>query len=491
MGLELANQFLEKGNPAPLYLESSARILDLAKRQTSDAIGELLVAVLANMIQHPTEEQSKILANWARAYIGECVMNLDPALREFQETKLINKTFILDTDFALRCIIKEHPSHKLDLTLLERLNDLGCRLIIPPAVVKECVTHVTLALSNYSKFKGISLMGLTPEFVYTKVNNIFVQGYYYGIKGLVIPPKWTFQDYLDNYYDAEDPTRFFNNVMEGILPPKVETIDPESLLVKGPPDPSMIEEVRTELLKLLEKSPKSESRTAEQRQQLALTDARIFVAALQLNSEHEDQTKGCILGRACYVITDSGRYLRAAKELKIRDVVTTRPQQLVTLFELMAGPMADDAAIVQLFDNPMLYHAVEEVWDDVRILLNNGIGLSGKSLARLRWDLDIKLHERISALKLAEERAEEEGASVDIDGGDREYVQLLEDATSLGYPSHKLLESLNEALAQAKNDAETQRISKEQLQEKLDLFSTEIDHFGKKKQRYLRRIMKK
>ena len=43
------------------------------------------------------------------------------------------------------------------------------------------------------------------------------------------------------------------------------------------------------------------------------------------------------------------------------------------------------------------------------MLVSSGIGLVGKKLVRLRWDLDKALHSRISALQTADERAEAEG----------------------------------------------------------------------------------
>jgi hypothetical protein len=488
MGLELANRFLEEGIPTPLYLDASSRILGLAKHQISEPLGELLVAALANVIQQPDAEQSQILASWARAYVGACVMNLDPVLREFQETRLRGKTFILDTDFVLRCVIREHPRHAAYLVLVQRLSALGCRLIIPQAVIDECIIHAMLAAPNYNYF-GSSLMGMTTEFVHRKVNNIFVQGYYYGRNGLLLPAKWTFRDYLSNYYEPDSPHRFFSGVIAEKLPSTIQTMDPAVLLAEEPPE-SLVEAVKAELLRLLKSSPKSEHRTSEQTEQLAYTDARLFVTALQLNSDQAGQDTRRILGGACYVITNSSRYLRAARTLNIRDVVSTRPQQLVTLLELIAGPIVDDVSFVRLFENPLLNYAVEAVWDDVRVLLSNGIGLTGRSLARLRWDLDEALHERISALKRADEKAEAAGEDAPMDAGDQEYVELFRKAAFLGYPYHPSLESLRTALMEAKNEAELERASRQELQERFDLLATEIERFGKKKQRYFKHILR-
>jgi hypothetical protein len=145
LGIELANQFQERNIPSPLYLEASQRILAMAKRQTRGNIGELLVAALAEAIQHPNVEQARVLAGWARTYLGAAVMNLDPTLREFQTTRLKNKIFILDTDFVLSCIVSENPICQVSRTIVQELHNLGCRLIIPEAVIEECAVHAELA----------------------------------------------------------------------------------------------------------------------------------------------------------------------------------------------------------------------------------------------------------------------------------------------------------------------------------------------------------
>lgn len=484
MWMELANQFLEKDIPSPLYLESSERILALAKRQTSEFVGELLVAALANAIQNPSAEQSQVLAGWARTYLGAAVMNLDPIMREFQTTRLRGKIFILDTDFVLRSIVREHPRNGAYLALIQKLSDLGSRLIIPEAVVDESLIHTRLASRNY-KYFGNTLLSLTEVFVHRKVNNLLVQGYYYGRRGGAFPLKWSFDDYLQNYYDPDDPLGFLKEVIAEAFPSTVEILDPTTLLSDELSD-TLVEKISKELLKLLEQSWKSEHMTSEQKQQLAHTDARLFVTSLQLSSGEARPRTGCILGGSCYILTNSSRYLRGAKALNIRDVVSTRPQQLLALMELVTGPMVDDVSFARLFENPLLNYAVEQVWADVRVLLSNGIALTGKSLPRLRRDLDKRLHSRLSALELADEQAESEDAA--IDAGDREYIELFREATSLGYSLHPALEPLQKALAQARDEAEFEKAAREQLQEQFDRLAAEIERFGKRKQRYLRRI---
>jgi hypothetical protein len=119
----------------------------------------------------------------------------------------------------------------------------------------------------------------------------------------------------------------------------------------------------------------------------------------------------------------------------------------LTLIELVTGPRVDDRAFVKLFENPLLNAAVEQVWDDTNILLKNGITLTGKSLTRLRWDLDQTLHERVSALKIADKQSENKKAPTDSE--DIEFLHLFEEATELGYLSHPVLDRLKQAFLQS------------------------------------------
>lgn len=295
---------------------------------------------------------------------------------------------------------------------------------------------------------------------------------------------------LENYYDPADPMKFVREVITIRFPSTVKMVDPATMLSADLPS-DLIERVSAELLLLRERSPKYAWRSKEENEQLAQTDARLFVTAPKMNeTEKTYRGQNRILAGACYIVTDSAQYLRSAKALDIRDVVSTRPQQLMALMEVATGSMVDDVSFVRLFENPLLIHTVKLLWPDIRVLLSSGIGLTGKKLVRLRWNLDRALHNRISALKIADERAESEGEGAAADAGDSEYVDLFREATALGYSLNPVLKSLQQAIEQAKSQAEIEKTTKEHLQEQFELLASEIERFGKKKQRYLKRIAK-
>ncbi len=486
MGTELINQFQEDIIRTPLYFDSSQKMLDLAKSKVNKRLGELLVAAIADTIQSPSSDQAKVLANWARAYVGAAVMNLNPVLQEFQAVKLKNKIFILDTDFVLRLIIQEHPKSEAYLAIIKGLDELGCKLVIPEAVVEECVNHISLAPKTY-RFFGHGLLSMTPEFVERKVYNALVSGYYYGKKEGLLSDKISFKDYRHNYYEHTNPSDFVQEIINARFPSKLKIIN-LSNLIQGELPEDVVNKLSKELCNLLRQSPKSEYRTPEEEEKLANTDARLFLTALELNEEKKNQKNRNIVGGTCYIITNQSRYLRSAKKLNIRDVISTRPQQLLTLVELVKGPKVDDIAFVRLFENPLLKYAVDQSWDDVNMLISSGISLRGKSLVRLRWDLDEVLHKRISTLELADKKAETSDREEVIGEEDLEYIELFHEATSLGYLPQPILNSLHEKYMQAKNESEAKTVAFEQLKKQFDQLASEIERFGKKKQRYLRRI---
>lgn len=484
-GIELANQVLRDTTPSPAYLDSSEDLIATAKRQLSPELGEVLISVISQTLKRPTDEQAQTLANWALAYIGVETMNLDPYLKEFQATRFADKMFILDTDVILDCVVQECPRSTVYLNLINALSNLGCKVIIPECCVDECIDHARRSPRTY-KYFGEKLLSLGDSYVEAYVGNVFVKGYYHGrLKGSV-SARMSFQQYLQNYHEASTPIRFFHEVLQTVFPSEVEVLNPTELLTVTIPEHQM-SAIYAQLLELLLKSPKSEYRSSDQNKELAKTDARLFLTALYLNGEAERSSRD-ILGGRCYLITESGRYLRSAKAAGLQDRVTARPQSLIALLDLIGGVEITPTEFVSLFENPLLIYAVSQSWDDVQVLLESGVVLQGRSIARLRWDLEEGLHEQIATFAQAEARAESDDDTVDPDIGDNEYIELLKSTASRGYRRIPELDGLLEAVEKAQDDARARAEALDELLEKHQELEKEIAYFGKRRQRYLRRI---
>lgn len=82
-------------------------LIKVTKDNLSNEIGDLLVYEIGDTLKNPTSQQAKVLYKWAKAFIGLQILNFDPTLKEFQKTTFSQKTFIIDTDILLNCIVKD------------------------------------------------------------------------------------------------------------------------------------------------------------------------------------------------------------------------------------------------------------------------------------------------------------------------------------------------------------------------------------------------
>ena len=487
-GIEIANQVLKDGIPSAVYSDASEDLLETAKNQLPPEVAKLLIHVISQMLRNPTEDQAETLANWSLAYLGVQIMNLDPGLRELQSTRFAKKMFVLDTDFILDCIVQECPWSDTYLNLIQTLRNLRCRVIVPESCLEECMMHAQISPRAYRYF-GEKLLSLSDVFVDEVVRNIFVQGYYYAHINQHISPRTSFKDYLHNYYEPGAEREFLVEVVKNRFPKGVEILDISSLLTQSIPEEQM-SSMNKALYDDIRLRAKSKYRSNKEIEKLAETDSYLFLTAIYLN-EASERTLSQILGGCCYLITSSGSYLRAAKKIGLRDIVTTRPQPLIGLLEIIGGIKIAPTEFVRLFENPMLIYAVRQVWDDVEALLDSGIDLKDKSIARLSWDLDHELHGRISALEEAEAVGDASVEETSVSMGDVEFTELIKSATARGYKKIPELETFMDALGKAESKAKEKEEAYNELLEKHKELEESITHFGKRKQRYLRRIASK
>lgn len=484
-GIELANQVLKDATPSAIYFDASEDLLETARNQLPPEVAELLIHVISQVLRNPTEDQAETLANWSLAYLGVQIMNLDPRLRELQSMRFAKKMFVLDTDFILDCIVQECPWSNTYLNLVQTLRNLGCRVIVPESCVQECITHAQISPRTYHHF-GDKLLSLSDVFIDEVVWNLFVKGYYYARINQHISASTSYSNYLRNYYEPSAGREFLIEVIKGRFPEGVEILNISSLLTRNIPEEQM-SSMSNALNEVFSSSIKSKYRSSEDTDKLAQTDSCLFLTALYLNEESE-RVPGQILGGYCYLITSSGKYLRSARKIGLRDIVTTRPQPLVALLEIIGGIKITPTEFVRLFENPMLIHAVRQTWDDVQALLDSGIDLKDKSIARLKWDLDQELHNQISALEEAELVADASDEETSVSMGDIEFTELIKSATARGYKKIPELEAFMQALGKAESEAKEKQEAYNELLEKYKELEEAITHFGKRRQRYLRRL---
>jgi hypothetical protein len=229
-------------------------------------------------------------------------------------------------------------------------------------------------------------------------------------------------------------------------------------------------------------SPKATDRTEEQKRALAAVDARLFLA-IQIQNQHAKDV-GIVLGQAAYLVTSSGRFVRAGRDAGLPFAFSTRPQVLAALIGLVTPRSIGDGEYVGLFENPLFQRVVDETWPDLKVLLVAGVDLREKTLTRLKADVEQRLHEHIIRLEKADtavEQAADQVAGTREEQADSEHLVLLKEARRYGYRTVPLLEDLL-----ARDGAQAEEMAR--LAEENKALRDRVQRFGRKHERWLRRL---
>jgi hypothetical protein len=172
-------------------------------------------------------------------------------------------------------------------------------------------------------------------------------------------------------------------------------------------------------------------------------------------------------GRQAYIITDSLRYNRVARQIGKSQRISTRPHVLAGALELVRPLALSDEAFVSMLHNPFLSQVVDSAWAHVRVLVSAGVDTRGQSLTRLRFDVEHRLHEEITRLG----EAADDGEAV---------VALISAAEREGYKPVPAMERVIEE--SRKKSSELARVVRENAE-----LRAAVDEFGKKKARQAKR----
>ena len=144
-GLEVASQILGDSSRRVAQIGSHEAINSTIKKDLPDDIGEVSAASLGDLLSAPNEEQASALNDLALGYLGASLVQVDPAVREFQATRFREKSFVLDTDFLLDCLVSHQPRQGASLSLVRKLLEMGARVIVPEVCISEAAAHASIA----------------------------------------------------------------------------------------------------------------------------------------------------------------------------------------------------------------------------------------------------------------------------------------------------------------------------------------------------------
>jgi len=362
-------------------------LIRTTKKGLSKELGDILVNVLAEIIENPTQEQAEVLMLWVKAYIGTQVMRLDPQLSQLQTAKLEGKIFVLDTDFLLYSLTNECRQSFAYKELLKALRKAKCKLIIPHEVITEVVKHAQYAEGNYRRFKT-TLHAVDRAIIEEKATNIFVKDF--CLHSLKKGYGYTLKQYLRNYLDEMEPVKFIEDLIYDELHIKVEVYEDFQIDNMYSPYHDNLKKLIYNVAKGTEKDL---GRDEDEAHAIADTDARLYLSVLSLNKDvARTQHTNEMLQANSYLVTNSTRSIKCAKELNIYQNFVTRPALLINLFSEIGDFEGKQKNFANLFDNPFLAYIVDENWSTIKKLAESGVDLKGKKITRLNRDLDEVMH---------------------------------------------------------------------------------------------------
>lgn len=440
----------------------------------SNEIGDLLVYALGDTLKNPTEQQAQTLFQWARAFIGLQILNLDPTLKEFQKTTFSQKTFIIDTDILLNCIVRESDLNKTYVRLIKELKAYGCKLIIPEEIITEVIKHGD-AQSNYNYIKN-TFDSVDENIVSAQIHNVFVKGYYSGIINNTIPKATSFKKYLSNYIDEDSPHSFLIDVINHYYP-KTFSIKKLSDISRSDINYELLEKLTKSINDITRYTFKARWRNEEENMEISKNDAEMYLTTYSLN-QISPTTKNTILPYNYYLLTNSTRAAKCSLKLGLKTSVSVKPETLISLFDQLGSFEVNSKDYLNIFENPYLASITGDCWDNIKLLIDSGVELLGKNPIRLKYDLNDTIHE---FLITDNEGLSEEDISEQNYNEIKDFKQFVEKVKSRGYKFSQNIEAFLGEYQTLQNDLQLQKELHNKMEE-------EIAIFGKRKQKYLNRL---
>ena len=252
--------------------------------QHDDELCQQIIYSIGQVLDKPTNEQSKILEEMARIHVTSQVMNMDPMLANFNAVQLRTKTFILDTDVVLHAITENAQHSKQYKMMLNQLIKCGCKLYIPHEIIQEVYNHAEASIKRYPFVS--ELVGLDDEDVPKHFKNVFIEDYHYT-KLIKKKSSSDWKHYIQNYYDKRyGITLTLDEIKESLGKQINYNSIPTGAFVKRDEKEALYEKVLEET----KKTDKASHREYEKNEDIANADTIIYLSVKSLNEINSENT---------------------------------------------------------------------------------------------------------------------------------------------------------------------------------------------------------
>ena len=360
-------------------------------KNDADELRDHIIYSIGKLIEEPNSEQKSFLETYARAALTSQIIGTDPLLRNFRQTIIGKKSFVIDTDIVLYCITKNTRKGKEYLKMINRLLNCGCRFYIPQEVITEVYDHAEAATKRYN-YQSYIIENSEHSIVANNGTNVFIEDYMLDLtKGSA--DKW--KRYIQNFFDSEYGLTLIQDKIKHKLGDKVHyNTYPNNQITL---DPSEYKKLHEEIYDLTRISPNAKFRDDDKNKKIAGVDTSLYLTVkkanlMQMEREGSKNPQSGILCHDYYILTSSTRAHVCAKKLDMDYDVLCSPKAMMAYLS-EAGLMNDnDINISDLFDNPFLIYIAQSSWEDINNIIKAGVDVRGKELVRLRLDLQKNIH---------------------------------------------------------------------------------------------------
>ena len=414
-----------------------------------EELSNQIIYTIGSIIEKPTEEQKCILELLARTYITMQIMDIDPLLSEFKSTLIREKVFIVDTDVLLYLITEEATMSRQYKKMVELLQKCGCKIYIPNEIITEVFNHAEAAKKRYNFVSY--LIDTKGNLASQDLKNVFIEDYYY-IRHSNESSQPTWDTYISNYYSLNHGVSFISEQIKDKLGDKIHygTI-PEDVKI----DDALLERLAGISLEETSKTEKGQHRDEDKNQDIAKTDAQLYLEIKKLNEINNErigrkqEERQDLLKNKYYILTNSTRVHYCAKQLGVSANILCKPASLMAYLVETGIIQNDQIKIQNLFENPFLQHIAKTIWKDIEILLKTGVDTTGKNIVTMRFELQDEIN------KLLTNPSEED------------HDEVYKNTKHKGYSFSPIIES-------AKKEAELNEKKSKELEERNRILQDEL-----------------
>lgn len=366
---------------------------------------EQILLSIGNVIAHPTEEQHTTLDTMARSLITMQLLASDPLLTNFKHSVIGRKVFVLDTDFVLYLITDNGERSVQYKRLLKVLTNCNCKIYIPTEVLTEIFDHAEAATKKYNFVRSFIENG-KEQWVENGIKNIFVEAYY---KNRNANGEKSWHVFISNYYDKERGCKYtidvvkeclsgYKNIFIGSMPYDNDIYDSDK-----EEDISLRNQLFEKALEATHNTEKAGRRDEIKNETIARTDTKLYLSVRDLNIKERERNgnkdeRADLLEYKYYVITNTFRIYPCAAELNLKEKVFCTPMAMMAYMVEAGFYDKNKPDVLSLFENTFFAYIANESWDDTKNILKTGIDFNGKSIVRLRYDLQDNIQKLLTAV---------------------------------------------------------------------------------------------